>query len=251
MGMSLVGQLLNLCLQEGIQIETHCGLKELVVTGGAVTSAKVVQNGEEKVIEAKRSVILAAGGFARNSELRKKHQDEFGASARTLTGPEDQGDAITAAISVGAATELMNEAWWGPTLVDNTGKPYWTQFERALPHSMVVDEAWNRFANEAEAYTRFIHNLFEHQQKTGRGVPAFLILDSNHRDRYVLSDMMPGKIAQWALDCGLYLKADTLDEVAQKLGIDAKGLKATTKRFNEITSTGVDRYFERGRSPYD
>ncbi|KAF2653663.1 3-oxosteroid 1-dehydrogenase [Lophiostoma macrostomum CBS 122681] len=251
MGMSLVGQLLHLCIQRGISIETQCSLKELVITDGTVMGARVTHDGEEKIIEAKQGVILAAGGFARNRDMRKCVQGDLGANAKTLTSPEDQGDAITAAMDVGAATELMDEAWWGPTLVDSTGKPYWTQFERALPHSIIVDESGNRFVNEAEAYTRFIHNLFAHQKKTGRGVPAFMILDSNHRDRYVLSGMMPGNIAQWALDCGLYVKADTLEELAQKLDIEVKGLKSTVRQFNKMAAIGVDDEFERGRSPYD
>lgn len=251
LGMSLVGQLLYLCIGRRIPIMLNTGLKKLIVEDGVVTAAIVVRDGEELVMKAAKGVILAAGGFARNTDMRRRHQMPAGAVAKSLTSPEDKGDAISAAVETGAAVELMDEAWWGPTLVDKTGKPYWTQFERALPHAIIVDKRGDRFLNEAEPYTRLIHNLFAHQKKSGVGVPAFLILDSKHRDKYVLSGMMPGKLQQWALDSGLIVKADTLEDLAQNLGIDMKNLKATVERFNAMAAKGVDEDFDRGVSPYD
>ncbi|KAF2792872.1 3-ketosteroid dehydrogenase [Melanomma pulvis-pyrius CBS 109.77] len=251
LGMSLVGQLLHLCLKKNIPILLDSGLKELLVKDGVVIGAVVIRNGQEVVIESSRGVILAAGGFARNTAMRKQHQKIEGAEAKTLTGPEDKGDAISAAIQVGATTELMDEAWWGPTLVDNAGNPTWVQFERALPHSIVVDQKGNRFVNESESYTRFIHNLFKHQTKTDVAIPAFLILDSNHREKYLLAGMMPGKLSQRAQDSGLIVKADTLEELAGKLGIDPEGFQATIDRFNTMARAGTDEDFQRGQSPYD
>ncbi|KAJ4302862.1 hypothetical protein N0V90_001753 [Kalmusia sp. IMI 367209] len=158
MGMSLVGQLLHLCIQKIVQIDVNCGLKSLISEEDTVVGAVVTKDGKEQVVKARKGVILAAGGFARNIELRNLYQTfDLGAAAKSLTSPEDKGDAITAAMDIGSATELMHEAWWGPTLIDDNGKPYWTQFERALPHSIVVDS---------------------------QGVPAYLILDSQHRDNF-------------------------------------------------------------------
>lgn len=251
MGMSLVAQLLHLCLKNGVEIEVECVLKELVMQKGRVTGAVVIKNCKEQLIEAKEGVILAAGGFSRNADMRKRYQSPEGAASKTLTNPVDMGDAISAAANIGAAEELMDEAWWGPTLIDRNGKPYWCQFERGLPHSIVVDAEGNRFLNEAESYTRFIHNLFAHHKRTGLGDPAYLIIDSQHRERYVFSGMLPGKVAQWALDSGLLVQADTLEGLAQELGIDATGLVETVKRFNNFVSRGVDEDFHRGRSPYD
>ncbi|KAJ4372061.1 hypothetical protein N0V83_003834 [Neocucurbitaria cava] len=251
MGMSLVGQLLHLCLQQQIPILLDTGLKELITTEGKVRGAVVSHNGRETVISARKAVILAAGGFSRNTPMRQQHQSPTASASKTLTSPADTGDAITAAMRAGAAIELLDEAWWGPTLVDRTEKPYWAQFERALPHSLVVDTNGNRFVNEAESYTRFVHNMFKHQKDTGLGVPAFLILDLQHRSKYVLSGMEPGEIMQWALDSELYVRADTLDDLAGKLGIDSSGLRSTVQRFNDMAAKGVDEDFDRGKSPYD
>lgn len=251
LGMSLVGQLLCLCKDKGVNVSLDTEFKELIVRDGVVRGAIVARDGEQQLIEAKKGVILAAGGFARNTSMREKHQDPVAAAAKTLTSPEDKGDAITAAMNIGAATELMDEAWWGPTLLDKNGKPYWCQFERALPHSIVVDESGERFGNEAEAYTRFIHNLFAHQKQNDRSAAAYLIIDSKHRERYVFSGMRPGVTEQWALDDGLLVKADTIEELADKLKLDAVRLQKTITRFNTMAVEGVDQDFNRGLSPYD
>lgn len=251
MGRSLLGQLLLLCLKKEVQIEVDCSLKELVVKDGSVKGAVVIKNGKEQIIKANKGVILAAGGFARNTFMRKQYQHSAAANSKTLVSPGDQGDAITAATKIGAATELMDEAWWGAVIVDGTGVPTWAQYERQLPHSIIVDQAGNRFANESGSYVRLINSLFAHQKKTGLSVPAFFIFDSNHMGRYANVGMAPGTMSQSALESGLYTKADTLDELAQKLGIDVAGLNATVSRFNGFVKSGVDEDFERGQSLYD
>lgn len=251
LGMSLVGQLLHLCLKKKIPILLDSGLKELVVKDGIVVGAVVTQDGKDVVVKAKRGVILAAGGFSRNRSMRQENQEAPAAASKTLTSPEDMGDAISAAVGVGAATELMDEAWWGATVVDKDGNPRWFHFERALPHSIIVDQQGNRFLNEAEPYTRLIHNLFAHHKKTGSAIPAFFISDSSHRGKYIFSGLMPGKPPKSAIDSGLIVEAETLEDLADKLGIDRNRLQATTDRFNTMAKAGTDEDFQRGNSPYD
>lgn len=140
---------------------------------------------------------------------------------------------------------------WGPVIVDKTTKKVnWCQFERAQPHSIVVDKAGNRFTDEAQAYTTFVHDQYE-RQKTTPAVPAYLIIDSRHRKRYPLAGLMPGSTPQKALDAGLLTKANTLKELADKLGVDPEGLSRTITRFNAMVLRGVDEDYGRGGSAYD
>jgi 3-oxosteroid 1-dehydrogenase len=58
--------------------------------------------------------------------------------------------------------------------------------------------------------------------------------------------LMPGQAApDWLV------RADTLDELAQKIGVDARGLAQTIERFNGFAVEGVDRDHGRGESLYD
>ncbi|KAF2835760.1 3-ketosteroid dehydrogenase [Patellaria atrata CBS 101060] len=251
MGMSLVGQLLLMNVKKKVPIWTNSPMKELIEKDGIVTGAIIEKGGKSIAIEAAQGVILAAGGFAKNEEMRKQHQKQEGAVSHSLAAPEDKGDAILAAVKIGTATELMDEGWWGPTFIDpRTKRVYWAQFERGLPHAMVVDKSGNRFANEAQSYTAFVNDQFKRNRRIS-SIPAFLILDSNHRNQYICAGMMPGATSQALLDNGLIVKEDTLLGLAQKLGIDDDALHATVDRFNTMVAKGVDGDFHRGSSSYD
>jgi hypothetical protein len=50
---------------------------------------------------------------------------------------------------------------------------------------------------------------------------------------------------------GLWHTADTLPELAAKIGVDAENLVSTVKRYNEFVASGVDEDFGRGDEAYD
>jgi succinate dehydrogenase/fumarate reductase flavoprotein subunit len=168
-----------------------------------------------------------------------------------LTPPGDQGDAVSAAMEIGARMELLDDAWWFPSTINpTTGKVLGCMVDRALPHSIVVDKAGKRFADEAESYTSFCQAQYK-RNKITPAIPGWLIADSQHRKRYMLAEVMPGKVPQEALDSGLIVKADTLPELAEKLKIDPQGLKETVERFNTMALKGVDEDYGRGSNAYD
>jgi len=251
MGASLIGQLLHINLERGTPIWTDTSMKELVSKDGKVTGAVVIKDGKEKVIEAPNGVLLCAGGFAQNKEMRQKYQEAPITNEWTSTPPYDHGDAINAAVKVGAATDLLDDSWWGPTMIDpSNGRPMWCQFERGLPHSIVVDKAGNRFTNESQSYTTFCHDQYK-RNRTTSAIPAFLIIDQRHRSQYLLSALPPGALPKKVLDSGYIVKANTLGELGQKLGIDVEGLEKTVKRFNGFVAKGVDDDYNRGGNAYD
>lgn len=53
------------------------------------------------------------------------------------------------------------------------------------------------------------------------------------------------------MDSGFFVKANSLEELAEKCEIDAMELKATVERFNHFVKKGVDEDFHRGNSTYD
>ncbi|KAF2179517.1 hypothetical protein K469DRAFT_753896 [Zopfia rhizophila CBS 207.26] len=115
------------------------------------------------------------------------------------------------------------------------------QFERALPNLMIVDKESEGFTNEAQNYNSVGHNILK-RQNIVEVVPAYLIMDKRHRMRYPLG-LMPGRAQQVALDAGLVIRADALQQLAEKLGISAKGLKKSVDRFKSFRATGVDSDF--------
>jgi 3-oxosteroid 1-dehydrogenase len=171
---------------------------------------------------------------------------------------------IEAAMRLGAAVDCMNEAWWvitslgpGETLPEGAVNPegvpipFMHHLDLSLPHLIMVDQDGRRFCDESGAYMEIGQRLYARHEQTGRGIPAWVILDSRHRENYPWGTAQPGKTPQSWLDSGYMKKADTLEELARLCGIDSAGLKGEVRKFNEYCRNGVDPEFNRGGRAFD
>lgn len=254
-GKSLVGQLMLLNKRRDTEIWRQSPFVDLIVDGDEVVGAVVDHGGRRLRIRAERGVLLSAGGFARNLQMRQEHEQGPISTEWTSVPPGDTGDAIQAGIKAGAATALMDDAWWGPTLVDPaTGIPSFILWERSFPHSIIVDTTGDRFMNESASYIDTGHAMYARNEQlgdAGRSIPAWLIVDARHRNRYPMATLLPGITPKSAIESGFLTRGETLAELAGKIGVDAAGLEATVARFNGMAREGVDEDFERGRTAYD
>lgn len=251
MGESLIAQLLYFSLQRNAVIWRNSPLTELIIHHGKVVGAVInYENRKLRRVRARRGVLLAAGGFAHNDEMRKQHQEHPITSEWTSTQPDDQGDAIRIGQSVNAQLALMDDAWWGPTILSPGGGRHWILCERALPFSIIVDKSGSRFMNEAQSYTDAGQAMFRRNREVP-AIPAWLVLDTNHRKRYMLASCPRGRTPASALNPAYIHTASTLSELAKSTGIDPTGLQHTVTRFNEMARRGVDNDFGRGGNEYD
>jgi succinate dehydrogenase/fumarate reductase flavoprotein subunit len=251
LGQSLISQLLKMNLEQSVPILLETRLKDVIIKDGKITGAIVEKDGKEVTITT-NNVILAAGGFARSKELRTKYQKQVGEALWTNAVPTDTGDALSLALKHGLATALLHGGWWGVTFKEpSTGTNYWSLFERGLPHSIIVDSTGQRYANEAQSYNAMGLEILKRDLDVP-AIPSALVLDSNHRNRYLLTTKyLPGFTPQSAIDSGFIIKADTVKDLADQLGIDGTALEKTVERFNGFVDNGKDEDFHRGDSAYD
>ncbi len=248
-GGALIGQLTHLLLQRGVEIWLNSPMLSILQENGKVNGVVVEKDGKKVEVKAK-AVILAAGGFARNNEMRQKYHPHPITTDWTVATPGDLGDAIRAGMEVGGATALMDDAWWGPCLIDAKGVAQFMIWERSFPYSMIVDKSGKRFMNESASYVDCGHWQYE-RNKTVPAIPAYLIFDQHHHKFYPLGVGLPGAEPKEYFESGFLTRADTLEELAQKCGIDPSGLVETVKRFNQFAALGKDEDFNRGDSAYD
>jgi 3-oxosteroid 1-dehydrogenase len=79
-----------------------------------------------------------------------------------------------------------------------------------------------------------------------------MIMDTRCRGRYLFAGLTAKQpIPKSWLESGVIVKADTIAELAEKIGVPADKLTATTERFNGFARKGVDEDFGRGTSGYD
>jgi 3-oxosteroid 1-dehydrogenase len=173
----------------------------------------------------------------------------------TVGAVANTGDGIVAAEKLGAALDIMEDAWWGPP-VPLTGAPWFALSERNSPGSIIVNMAGKRFMNESMPYVEACHRMYGETYGQGPGpgenVPAWLVFDQQYRDRYIFAGLDPGqRIPNKWLESGVIVMADTLAELAAKTNLPADAFTGTVSRFNGFARSGRDDDFHRGESAYD
>ncbi|WP_022884465.1 FAD-dependent oxidoreductase [Glaciibacter superstes] len=253
MGAALCGALLKGCLDRGVTVLVDSPAFSLIRGDDGVVAGVVIEhNGLEEEIRAERGVVLASGGFEWNKNL----VDQFlGKPLNSpASPPANTGDGLIMAMEAGAALGNMSEAWWTPTLYAEgdtyDDEPLYrpTSSLRTLPGGIIVNQAGHRFVNEAMNYNDMGKALgnFDPQNYAYANQPCWLIFDQRFRDSYSVGMVTPD-----AFTPAWITVADSLDELAEKVGIDKAGFNDQITRYNEYAATGKDPEFHRGESAYD
>jgi succinate dehydrogenase/fumarate reductase flavoprotein subunit len=251
-GMGLVGSLLKGCLDHGVNFRLHARADELIQDASGRVIGVVADTPSGRVnIQASCGVVMANGGFEWNEKMTRQYLP-----APTCLYPSapglSVGDNISLAQQVGAKIDKMDMYWNWPAgrypgmRYEGSEIGVLIFGERMLPHSLWVNARGERFCNESD------HNVaFAFERRDGGGAPlnqpAWAILDSQYRQKYpILFKLMPK-----SSDPKWLLKADSLQDLAAQLTIDARRLEETVRRFNTLVRSGHDVDFGRGESFYE
>ncbi|HRD62950.1 MAG TPA: 3-oxosteroid 1-dehydrogenase, partial [Nocardioides sp.] len=238
-------------IEAGVPVLYDTELTGLQVEDDRVTGVRVSRGDGEATVRARRGVILGSGGFEKNLAMRKQYQPEPTSIEWTTGSQFNTGGGILAAADAGADLALMDDAWWGPTIPLPSG-PWFCLAERNLPGSIIVNQAGERYLNEALPYVEAVHAMYA-GEATGIGhVPSWLILDQRYRNRYLFAGLPPRQPfpGRWYKH-GTVKKADTIEGLAAEIEVTGPALRETLERFNGFARSGIDEDFHRGESAYD
>jgi 3-oxosteroid 1-dehydrogenase len=253
-GQALAAGLFSGVLKAGIPIWTRTSLVELITADGRVAGAVVDHDGTRYTVTARRAVVLAAGGFDHELELRRKFQSERLLPHASLGAESNTGDAIRIGAQLGAGLDLMDQAWWFPAVAPLPGRaPAVMLAERSLPGSVIVNSDGERFVNESTDYMSFGQRVLE-LERAGHPVDTmWIVFDQQYRNGYVFAaDLFPRMpIPKEWYRAGIACRADTLAELGEQMGVPVEGFGHTMRRFNEDAAAGIDSDFHRGESAYD
>jgi len=248
MGQALAGGLRAGLRTAGVPVRLATPMLELSTERERVTGIVVERDGQPVRLRARRGVLLGSGGFEHNEGMRQQYQ-QIG-TAWTVGAPGNTGDGIEAGRRLGAGLDLMDEAWWGPSL-PLTGGPYFCLAERNLPGGLVIDGTGRRFFNESAPYVEAVHAMLG-RDGSGPHLPAWLVTDQTYRDRYLFAGRGPrAALPRRWFAAGVAHRADTLEDLAGRIGAPAEALRSTVERFNGFAALGRDDDFQRGASAYD
>ncbi len=248
-GASLIGQMLKVLidLAGAPPLWTNTSMDDLVVEDGRVVGVHATRDGAPVLIEARKGVLLAAGGFAHNAEMRRKYSGNQPNEAQwSIANAGDTGEVLETAMRLGAKTDLLDEAWWLPSPGRVLGASSLVA-ARQRPRAIFVDSTGQRFCNESNSYVEVGKAMYAH-----KAVPCWLIFDEGYCRRYAPSaNPFQRRLPKEAFESGAVRVADTLEELAREIGVDPNGLVRTVQRFNANAVKGLDPDFGRGQSAYN
>ena len=257
LGNALIGMLRLSLMDRGIPLWLNTPAHKLIVEDGRVVGVLAEKEGRPILIRANKGVVMAAGGFESNDAMRKKYLPNPTRADWTCGSRESTGDAIRMGTEVGAALDLMDDAWWGPTtVVPGEDRARMLVIEKALPGCIFVNKRGERFVNEASPYIDVVNAMYAKHTPASPCVPAYFVFDATYRSKYPCGPFLQSsQQPDWRLPKIFkqnYLrKSDTLEGLAAQLGIDSKALQASVKKFNEYARTGKDLDFHKGESLFD
>lgn len=256
MGNALIGQLRWTMLERNMDLWLSSPLVELIEENGEVVGAVVKREGKNLRIKARKGVVIGAGGFEHNQAMREQYLPKPTSTEWSGSQINNTGDGILAATKIGAKTALMEHAWWAPSVkIEGWDRPYVIFAERSLPGLVIVNKAGKRFSNEAAPYLESGQSFYTANTEAEPTVPSYVVFDAVFRKKFPFGPIPPGytmpdsRMSKRVWNA--LKKADTIEELADKIGVDKAGLLDTVKRNNQYAVTGKDLDFQRGESYYD
>ncbi|TMJ01344.1 MAG: FAD-dependent oxidoreductase [Alphaproteobacteria bacterium] len=254
MGNALVARLFYSLKRRNVAVVFDARLVELVKGTDGVEGAVVDIGDKRQTIRARRGVILATGGFAPNEKLRAEFMPDLAIKhSNAFAGAS--GDGFTAARTAGAAVDdkHTSPAFYFPSsLHGDTVYPH-ILLDRAKPGLIAVNKDGRRFVNESDSYHDFAEAMLR-SNAAAPAVPAWLICDRAFIGDYGLGLLHPGagrrEIERYIADGYLY-RAETLMELAQRIGVDGENLLRSVQAHNRYAETGVDEAFGKGGTEYN
>lgn len=251
-GAGLAAWLLEAALARGVEIMTEAAATRLLTVDGRAAGVVLTTAKGTMEVAARRGVVLATSGYDWNPDLVRLHETMPGAGSMcppTVTGDHFALAADAGAIPVPARAPAQTPIFVGYKVPGERidGHVAQRMLLPGQPHSIIVNRRGRRFANDAfypDVATKAWR--FDGQGEGLVNWPAWLVFDADFREKYSLLPAYPGQ----PLPEGVAEAADTLEALAERVGIDPAGLAATVARFNGFCATGRDPDFGRGSSAW-
>lgn len=226
-----------------IEIMLNTEATNVIMEDGKAVGVKAEGPEGPVIVKANNGVIIAAGGFSKNIEMRNEYNKAWADLTNTLSTnhPGATGDGIKMAVEVGANLVGMEHIQLLPLGDPETGSLA-GNIEQAVENRIFVNKDGNRFVDEGGRRDDMTKALFEQKD-------AFLwiVLDSHNYPTGDVKNNFNETIDE-LVEAGRAYKADTLEDLAEQIGVNADNLVAAVEDFNAHVESGEPDEF--GRTLY-
>jgi fumarate reductase flavoprotein subunit len=214
---------------------------KLIVENNRVVGLIGKKYGEDMELRS-RATILATGGFSANKELIKKYIGPHADRCKLRGTKQDTGDGLNMALAIGAKAVNL-KYFYGhliarKALTDDRFWPY-PRLDSFVDEGILIDADGKRFVDEGRGDVAVANGLSRRDDPTG----ATLIFD---HESWAASKDSPSSTSlkipspnPWILDNGGEIFThDTVEGLAQLLGVNVTNLKQTVHEYNNAVNSG-------------
>jgi tricarballylate dehydrogenase len=235
-GEGLIADHTRVAAELGIDVRYSHAAKSLIVEDGRVVGVITDSPAGELSLRAE-SVILTAGGFEADPQLRREYLGEGWENAKVRGTPNNTGDMIAAALEIGAARggdwgTCHSVQWDAFTATNESNRELTNRLTRqSYPFGIIVNTNGERFLDEGADFRNYTYAKYGKEILKQPGSVAYQIFDATLRPMLRTEEYdMPGISVE---------VADTLEELAGKIGIDSEKLSKTVSDFNNSIDRSV------------
>jgi 3-oxosteroid 1-dehydrogenase len=251
LGPGLAAYFVKGVLDRRIPIHTGVDVQELIGDGTRVVGVRGTRDGADVFVKANRGVVLAVSSYERNKNFAKTLGHQIDPVSMVMSTVD--GAHLRLAGPFGGRVARVPDGtilgFHTPGEEQEGDLPLWRGALpfMGLPHTVVVNGAGKRFGDEAFYRSMSMAlDIIDGATQTHPNFPCWTIFDSQARAKYPFGGVMPGQ----EMPEGMSVQADSIGELARKIGVDVDGLEGTIARFNKYSEQGKDPEFGRGTRPW-
>ncbi len=222
--------------REGVEMRFNSRAIDLIFNGVTVTGVRVKSGDQVNDLTAK-CVVLAAGGFQANPEMRTRYLGPGWELAKVRGSRFNTGDPINMALKIGAASygnwSGGHAVGWDRNAPEFGDLAVGDQFQKhSYPFFLMINGDGERFVDEGADFRNYTYAKYGREILNQPGQFAWQVLDAKvahmKRDEYNIRQITK-------------VTADTIEELADKLeGVNAAKFLETIKEFNAAVRQDIE-----------
>lgn len=240
LGTGYVDAYMNYINSNDVEVMLETKAEELIVENGAVKGIIASgANGSKVTLTANNGVILSTGGFGANVEMRQEYNKKWPTldeTIKTTNAPGATGDGLIIAEAVNANLVGMNEIQLLP-MGDPTTGSLSGKVGVGVASNVFINKEGNRFVAEDERRDIMTMALYEQTDKW-----LWEVIDADTYPTPETKNNFNQTITE-LVEQGIVIKADSLEELAEKINVPYENLKASLDKYNEaVDNQGGDEF---------
>jgi len=230
---------------KGIEVRLNAKAEKLIVENGKVVGVIATgKTGNKITVKANKGVVIASGGFGQNVAMRQEFNKQWPTLDETIKStnhPGATGDGIMMGREVNAAIVQMENIQLLPLGDPETGSLS-GNIETDVEKRIYVNIEGNRFVDEGARRDTMTLALFNQPQKK-----LWIVVDAHSYPEGTVKNNFNETIDGLVAD-GRAFKGETVEELAEKIGVPPANLAATVAEFNKHVASKTPDAF--GRTLY-